>query len=104
MTIFLILSVVLLSFANGANDNFKGVATLWGSGLTTYQRAIAWGTGFTFLGSLGAIWLHAASTGVVVDAKDASALAFYRKYGFIDLPQVERRLFLPMGSIEQLFR
>jgi hypothetical protein len=48
MTIFLILSVVLLSFANGANDNFKGVATLWGSGLTTYQRAIAWGTGFTF--------------------------------------------------------
>lgn len=47
---------------------------------------------------------HAASTGVVVDAKDDSALAFYRKYGFIDLPQVERRLFLPMGSIEQLFR
>ncbi|HWO29682.1 MAG TPA: inorganic phosphate transporter, partial [Candidatus Acidoferrum sp.] len=60
MTTLLILSVVLLSFANGANDNFKGVATLWGSGLTTYQRAIAWGTGFTFLGSLGAIWLGSA--------------------------------------------
>ena len=57
MTTILIFSVVLLSFANGANDNFKGVATLWGSGLTTYRRAIFWGTGFTFLGSLAAIWL-----------------------------------------------
>ena len=60
MTTLLILSVVLLSFANGANDNFKGVATLWGSGLTTYQRAIAWGNGFTFLGSLAAVWLGSA--------------------------------------------
>jgi len=60
MTILLILCVVLLSFANGANDNFKGVATLWGSGLTTYQRAIAWATGFTFLGSLAAMWLGSA--------------------------------------------
>src|SRR5216683_4494136 len=57
MTPLLFLTVVLLSFANGANDNFKGVATLWGSGLTTYRRAIAWGTGFTFLGSLAAISL-----------------------------------------------
>lgn len=45
-----------------------------------------------------------ASTGVVVDAKDDSAVSFYTKYGFLDLPKVERRLFLPMGTIEQLFR
>ncbi len=45
-----------------------------------------------------------ASAAVVVDAKDAGALAFYRKYGFIALPRIERRLFLPMGTIEQLFR
>jgi cobalt-zinc-cadmium efflux system membrane fusion protein len=44
----------------------------------------------------------AASVGVVVDAKDNSAVAFYSKYGFIDL-LVQRRLFLPMGTIEQLF-
>lgn len=44
-----------------------------------------------------------ASAGVVVDAKDAAALAFYRKYGFLELPKVERRLFLPMGTVEQLF-
>lgn len=60
MKVLLILAVGLLSFANGANDNFKEVATLWGAGLTTYRRAIAWATGFTFLGSLTAIWLGGA--------------------------------------------
>jgi predicted GNAT family N-acyltransferase len=45
-----------------------------------------------------------ASSGVVVDAKDAAALAFYKKYGFLELPKVERRLFLPIGTVEQLFR
>lgn len=44
-----------------------------------------------------------ASAAVVVDAKDDQAVAFYRKYGFIDLPKIERRLFLPMGTIVQLF-
>jgi ribosomal protein S18 acetylase RimI-like enzyme len=44
-----------------------------------------------------------ASAAVVVDAKDDRAVVFYRKYGFIDLPKIERRLFLPMGTIAQLF-
>jgi len=44
-----------------------------------------------------------ASAAVVVDAKDDQAAAFYRKYGFMDLPKIERRLFLPMGTIAQLF-
>jgi predicted GNAT family N-acyltransferase len=44
-----------------------------------------------------------ASAGVIVDAKDEPAREYYRRYGFLDLPQVERRLFLPMGTIEQLF-
>jgi len=45
-----------------------------------------------------------ASAGVIVDAKDAAAPAFYTKYGFLELPRIERRLFLPMGTVEQLFR
>jgi PiT family inorganic phosphate transporter len=57
MKVLLVLAVGLLSFANGANDNFKGVATLWGADLATYRRAIAWATSFTSLGSLAAIWL-----------------------------------------------
>jgi predicted GNAT family N-acyltransferase len=44
-----------------------------------------------------------ASAAVVVDAKDEHAITFYTKYGFIELPSVNRRLFLPMGTIEQLF-
>lgn len=52
MKSLLLLAITLLSFANGANDNFKGVATLWGSTRTTYRRALAWATIFTFLGSL----------------------------------------------------
>lgn len=45
-----------------------------------------------------------ASAGVIVDAKDDSALGFYRKYGFIELPKIEKRLFLPMGTVERMFR
>ena len=45
-----------------------------------------------------------ASAGVLVDAKAAAALVFYKKYGFLELPKVKRRLFLPMGTVEELFR
>ncbi|MFZ0522805.1 MAG: GNAT family N-acetyltransferase [Candidatus Acidiferrales bacterium] len=45
-----------------------------------------------------------ASAGIIVDSKDESGAAFYRKYGFIELPKIEKRLFLPMGTVEQLFR
>ncbi len=44
-----------------------------------------------------------ASAAVVVDAKDERAFAFYKRYGLIALPNVSRRLFLPMGTIEKLF-
>jgi predicted GNAT family N-acyltransferase len=47
---------------------------------------------------------HVASAAVIVDAKDDSAVSFYKKYGFLELPKVVRRLFLPMGTIEQMFR
>lgn len=43
-----------------------------------------------------------ASAGVIVDAIDDSAIAFYKKFGFIQLPKIERRLFLPMGTIADL--
>ncbi len=57
MKLLLLAAVGLLSFANGANDNFKGVATLWGAGRTSYKKALAWATVFTFLGSLVAVRL-----------------------------------------------
>ncbi|MGH9739491.1 MAG: GNAT family N-acetyltransferase [Candidatus Acidiferrales bacterium] len=45
-----------------------------------------------------------ASTGIIVDAKDSAAFSLYKKYGFLELPSIERRLFLPIGTLEQLFR
>jgi ribosomal protein S18 acetylase RimI-like enzyme len=44
-----------------------------------------------------------ASAAAIVDAVDESANAFYRKYGFLELPKVPRRLFLPIGTIEKIF-
>jgi hypothetical protein len=45
-----------------------------------------------------------ASAGAIVDAKDESAAGFYRRYGFVELSKIEKRLFPPMGTVEQLFR
>ena len=45
-----------LAYANGANDNFKGVATLFGSGATNYKQAITWATITTALGSVTALF------------------------------------------------
>ena len=52
-----ILFGLFLAYANGANDNFKGVATLYGSGTTSYKRALLWATVTTFLGSTMALIL-----------------------------------------------
>ncbi len=45
-------ATVFLAYANGANDNFKGVATLFGSQTTNYKAAIWWATATTFAGSI----------------------------------------------------
>jgi ribosomal protein S18 acetylase RimI-like enzyme len=47
--------------------------------------------------------MQVASAAVIVDAQDDSAVSFYKKYGFLELPRIDRRLFLPMGTIEQMF-
>jgi inorganic phosphate transporter, PiT family len=55
----IILAVVFLAYANGANDNFKGVATLFGSGTARYRTALIWATVTTLAGSLLALVLAA---------------------------------------------
>ena len=44
-----------------------------------------------------------ASIAVIVDAKDEAAAAFYKKYGFLELPRIPTRLFLPIATIDRLF-
>jgi ribosomal protein S18 acetylase RimI-like enzyme len=45
-----------------------------------------------------------ASVAIVVDAKGDKAVAFYRKYGFLELPKVPGRLFVPMATVEKMFQ
>ncbi|MFM8327109.1 MAG: anion permease [Pirellulaceae bacterium] len=52
----LMLAVLCVAFTNGANANFKGVASLYGSGTTSLRTALLWGTATTFAGSMMAIW------------------------------------------------
>ena len=57
MTALLLIALIVLglAYANGANDNFKGVATLFGSGASEYRGALRWATAATFAGSLASI-------------------------------------------------
>jgi len=55
--IILFIAACFLAYTNGANDNFKGVATLFGSGTLNYKKAITWATITTFAGSVAAIFL-----------------------------------------------
>lgn len=48
---------LFLAYANGANDNFKGVATLFGSKTAEYKGALLWATATTALGSITALLL-----------------------------------------------
>lgn len=58
LTLTLVLLVgLLLAYANGANDNFKGVATLFGSGTASYRLSLLWATTTTALGSVTALML-----------------------------------------------
>jgi inorganic phosphate transporter, PiT family len=52
LTILLILATLGVAYANGANDNFKGVATLYGSGAANYRTALALTTVATACGGL----------------------------------------------------
>jgi PiT family inorganic phosphate transporter len=57
MIVVLFLAAFFVAFTNGANANFKGVASLYGSGTTSLRKALLWGTLTTFLGSLAAGFL-----------------------------------------------
>jgi PiT family inorganic phosphate transporter len=78
LTTLLFMAVCFVAFTNGANANFKGVASLYGSGTTTLRRALIWGTVTTFAGSVAALFLAQgllkkfSGRGIVPDALVAS--------------------------------
>ena len=78
MTFLLFAAVACVAFTNGANANFKGVASLYGSGTTSLRVAAWWGTAATFAGSLASLFLASGmltafrGRGVVADELTAS--------------------------------
>ena len=55
MTWAIIAGALLVGLTNGANDNFKGVATVYGSGTTSYRWSLAWATVATAAGAVLAL-------------------------------------------------
>ncbi|HYP54036.1 MAG TPA: inorganic phosphate transporter, partial [Pyrinomonadaceae bacterium] len=76
--VLLFLITCFLACANGANDNFKGVATLFGSGAASYRKALWWATAATLAGSVSSVFLaeelvkNFSGKGLVPDALTAS--------------------------------
>ncbi len=57
LMLLIFLAVCFLAYSNGANDNFKGVASLFGSRTCGYRTAISWATMTTIAGSVTALFL-----------------------------------------------
>lgn len=80
MEVLIVIGALALAFSNGANDNFKGVATLYGSGVLSYRQALALGTLATACGGLASLALAGAlvrafsAKGLVPDAVLTQAL------------------------------
>ncbi|HEY2713559.1 MAG TPA: inorganic phosphate transporter [Chthoniobacterales bacterium] len=55
--VLLLVAAAFVAFSNGANDNFKGVATIYGSGTAGYKVSITWATLATLAGSIASIFL-----------------------------------------------
>lgn len=70
----ILIAALFLAFSNGANDNFKGFATVWGSDTLNYRQALALATVATVAGSLVALFLaetlvqNFSGKGLVADA------------------------------------
>jgi PiT family inorganic phosphate transporter len=57
MEFLLIPFALFLAFGNGANDNFKGFATVWGSATLSYRHALLLATAATLAGSVLSLYL-----------------------------------------------
>ena len=80
MLILITIAVIVVAYANGANANFKGVASLFGSGTTSYRTAVNWAAVTTAAGCVLAMFLSAGmlktftGKGLVPDALIAQPL------------------------------
>lgn len=55
MLVLLVTAALFLAFSNGANDNFKGFATSWGSGTLSYKSALILSNLATLAGGVASV-------------------------------------------------
>ena len=57
LLVLILLGALFVRFSNGANDNFKGFATVWGSHSLSYRRALVLATLATVAGGVASVFL-----------------------------------------------
>ncbi len=105
----LIISALFVAFSNGANDNFKGFATVWGSDTLSYRAALTLATIATVAGSVASLFLaeallvHFSGKGLVPEVV-ASNPAFITSVAFAAALTVftATRLGLPVSTTHAL--
>nr|MBP7952128.1 hypothetical protein [Sphingorhabdus sp.] len=55
MLILLVATALFLAFSNGANDNFKGFSTSWGSGALSFKAALILSNVATLAGGIASV-------------------------------------------------
>jgi len=96
VTLIIIVFVgMLLAFGNGANDNFKGVATIYGSGTASYRTSLIWATLTTALGSVAAVFL-AGKLLAAFSGKDLVPAAVAGEPGFAAAVVLTHSFMLPL--------
>jgi PiT family inorganic phosphate transporter len=108
MIALLLLLTLALAFANGANDVSKGIATLVGSGVTSYRAAVTWGSVATFAGAITAASLTQrlvatfSGKGIVTNPTDAPAFLLAVAVGAIGWLMVATLTGMPVSTTHSL--
>jgi PiT family inorganic phosphate transporter len=103
MTALILVCLLLLGAANGANDVSKGVATLAGAGITGYRTAVAWGAITTLAGALASVWFGSGmrrlfSAGIITTAHPTRAFALAVLIGILTWVAAATALRLPVST------
>ena len=108
LSVVLIALTLVVAFANGANDVSKGIATLVGSGVSNYRRAIAWGSLCTVIGGLTAAFASQglvatfSGKGIVAQATGSPAFFLSIAFGAIAWLAIATRTGMPVSTTHSL--
>lgn len=108
MITVLIIITLFVAFANGANDVSRGIATLFGSGVSNYRAAVIWGTIWTVLGVLTASFMTQAlvatysGKGLLQTPPTTSAFLLAVAIGAVGWLAIATRTGLPVSTTHSL--